>query len=479
MRKVNSYVQYDENNKIPIEAQITSVTYDELVSLKNDGKLTPKTYYTITDFVTVDLVYGTTDDITIGTPEPLTVMATGNNQISRQVYSSLYPEDIILYDITDINCGDDNLTPRKGRIIRRTDQYNNSTPWDFRNVKFRMLTIEVDNYNELSEYDTGSLVKKNGWIYKAAMRADAPTPAGNDPELSNTLYWIKFLPVGSNLIPYPIGDGPKTNNIGSCVNSGVSYTYDYFYTFSNNIGQENSNAFENIFIGDGSNNIVLISGDEDFRDLTIGEYCTNLRIKGNVEGSSIKSYSENNIINGDFFGVTCNGYPMTNNILGEFRSVTINGIFSGNIIRSATNGCVFQSETVYNSIDTIANGVSGSDLWNCRIGNLSYYNLAYRFTDSSIENGNQFSTLSSCLQCEFKGEQIGISVLLPISLIVFPSMKSTIIELASDYGNDFSTSSGTILAALTNASIATKIVGDDTDGFYVLQRTLGKETIIT
>jgi len=119
------------------------VTYDELYSLYTGGTLTPGGYYLMTDFQTCydqpnfnnvgDPIV--TGNYKTGNTEPLLLLATSTTGFSPTVYSTLYPQDKITYDI-NWNTTEVTSSPAKGRITERIDEKNNRADYDFRAVQF-------------------------------------------------------------------------------------------------------------------------------------------------------------------------------------------------------------------------------------------------------------------------------------------------------------------------------------------------------
>ena len=82
-------------------------TYSELTTLIDSSSLVPGQYYRITDYATAHNIIGTNQsEINVGTVEPLVVLATSTSTVHHQAYSTLYPQDIIHYDITGGNTND-------------------------------------------------------------------------------------------------------------------------------------------------------------------------------------------------------------------------------------------------------------------------------------------------------------------------------------------------------------------------------------
>jgi hypothetical protein len=118
-----------------------SITYGDLYNLYNNSSLVPGQYYLITDFQTIHLIPNTTD-IHTGGIEPLLVLATDVDTIDSQVYSTVYPNDVIQLNFTN-NLAEDGTTPRKGLITYRKDTIANNEVigLDFREWRYRRYKI--------------------------------------------------------------------------------------------------------------------------------------------------------------------------------------------------------------------------------------------------------------------------------------------------------------------------------------------------
>ena len=119
-------------------AELIEVTYDELLNLKNTSSLVKGQNYLLTDYETTYIQPVTSVNKSSGVIEPLIITATDVNKLHNQCKSTLYPQDIVYYEITgDIGnyYGTEGFT--KGKIYRRIDtQRNNDIGTDWRHVKY-------------------------------------------------------------------------------------------------------------------------------------------------------------------------------------------------------------------------------------------------------------------------------------------------------------------------------------------------------
>lgn len=252
------------------------ILYSELYSKYTGETLTPGKYYLITDFQTCydqpDFDYNGNPFTGSGTYhvssiEPILVLAVSNNTLSPNAYQSLYPKDKITYDITFTQT-ESTLSPAKGRITERIDEFNNRTDYDHRTILFKRYKsyfqdgtisgriIEMNNgivtglnTNFTGELSTGSTVwimSENPELYEVisiesasgmtvagfnyqnffnpiGFECEVMIPSGLDP-VNGTLYY--FNDVGSN----DISDGGDDmydggNRIYTDLFSDVPYTH--------------------------------------------------------------------------------------------------------------------------------------------------------------------------------------------------------------------------------------------------------------
>ena len=106
---------------------LIEVTYDELVNLKNTSALVKGQNYLLTDYETTYIQPVTNVNKSSGVIEPLIITATDVNKLHNQCKSTLYPQDIVYYEITgDIGNGYGTEGFTKGKIYRRIDTLRNN-----------------------------------------------------------------------------------------------------------------------------------------------------------------------------------------------------------------------------------------------------------------------------------------------------------------------------------------------------------------
>ena len=271
-----------------INNQLIEVTYNELLNLKNTSSLVKGQNYLLTDYMTTyeQPVTGLMKSSDI--VEPLILTAVSENQISNVCRSTLYPQDIVYYEITgDIGnyYGTEGFT--KGKIYRRIDTLrNNDIGTDWRHVKY-----DRDGVDKLLFEDYNN-------CYNNVIKT----------------YCLFNNVIGDSSFSNRIGDGFRNNTIGT-------------YFFSNTIGDN----FSSNTIGD------------NFYQNTIGRNFNSNTIGDNFSSNTIGDNFSSNTIGNSFFYNTIES--LSANIIGDnFQYNTVGNSFNFNII-----GDNFQYNTVGDS----------------------------------------------------------------------------------------------------------------------------------
>lgn len=324
-------------------ATVNSGTYSEIYDLSTGNTLVSGSYYLMTDFQTCydQPNYDsegnpiTTGNYKSGTTEPILVLATSTSGFSPTVYSTLYPQDKITYDIS-WNTTEVTNSPAKGRITERIDDRNNRADYDFRAVQFirydgwlseNYLTGKVSLVSStglvtgtttsfLSNFSVGSVV---GIYYPngapiSCFRYYEITSIVSDTEMyvtgrvlvdvSNT-----YFSTAQSLANYM---NPFQNNVtgGTNDNSAQYYTFNSNNNYNTYLGDNlNYNTFilsNNVFLsGDYENNtfggnVVGNTFNDDMDSNTIGPFCQYNIITNDFDKNTIGPFFQYNIIDCDF-----------------------------------------------------------------------------------------------------------------------------------------------------------------------------------
>ena len=225
---------------------LIEVTYDELLNLKNTSSLVKGQNYLLTDYETTYIQPVTNVSKSSGVIEPLIITATDVNKLHNQCKSTLYPQDIVFYEITgDIGNGYGTEGFTKGKIYRRIDTLrNNDIGTDWRHVK----------------YDRNGVDKLLFEDYTGCYNNDIKT------------YFLFNMVVGKIFQNNIIGNFSKNNTFGfTCTNNkiGDSFTGNTLgnYFQNNTIG----NNFQNNNIGrgfynNGTSTTPFLSNNTEFRN---------------------------------------------------------------------------------------------------------------------------------------------------------------------------------------------------------------------
>lgn len=291
---------------------IVAVTYDELVELIDGGELVAGSWYLLTDFRTVHYFTDgqtTLEDINTGELEPLLLLATSASTVDSRVFSPSFPTDVIHYDwdaanwLNDVSFSADQATivpGWKGIITYRWDtRQDNSTGYDFRNVKFRRWAIDEAGSEFDDLYYSWNSTDCNGLGVDALDYEDFYTwqdydPSrcfGNhiginhiygDPRLNNIVFhnddqgfcacnsfnvWCYWMTFGEGCAGNTFGVACNSNTFGEgCVANtfGTNCTYNTFSTGCNG-NTFGTNCGGNTFgVGAVFNELHLGVGSTDF-----------------------------------------------------------------------------------------------------------------------------------------------------------------------------------------------------------------------
>lgn len=139
------------------QISMISITYSELVALRDNGKLIAGMQYHITDYVTTTTQ---TDTESAGHPFDIIVTADSENTLNEVARAALHEGDTYFAEAKleawQIWYCIDNDTERfgwadaengKGVIYRMIDEFDNDCPYDFKNIKFVRWELEKPTMN--------------------------------------------------------------------------------------------------------------------------------------------------------------------------------------------------------------------------------------------------------------------------------------------------------------------------------------------
>lgn len=345
-----------------------NVTYSELVALIGSSELIQGNSYLITDFQTI---YDQPDFDSFGNAqlpvptlsgaiEPLIVEAVSTNEISNQAFSTVYENDLILYN-WNFQATETNTTPAKGIITRRTtDYYNdgrrNSTPYDSRAVLFK-------RYESVSGSGIYNSYKDTGFA-----SSNVPT----------------------------FGNNCTSNYIGNFWNTDINaYIMGYPFILPNTVWGNNSSFNK---VGDQAFNVTL--GDFNCDNNNIGNYFFN---------NTIDAYFQNNEI-GNFFANNTIGEYFKENQIGNFFGLNYTGsfyVFYPNTIGSNFQRNFIQDKFYSNNIGItcVDNNIKSGFVNNDVNADFSSNNISDGFENNTILDGFSKNTIGQ----QFYGNNVGLS----------------------------------------------------------------------
>lgn len=356
-------------------ANIASVAYTDLVSLRDEGKLTAGTFYRITDYMTTTAQFGT---LSAGHQFDVIVLALSKNALAEEAYAVHSERDTEGY-FANSNLSAwklwyslDNDTAKfawadaengKGVIYRMIDEFNNDIPYDFKNIMYSLddaiVECEIQKYGSWFEgsftrdstndkvinneqyyawfYNVTAGPSGSGVCYTKEERISVDSILYNDSgsEFSD----VKLLSVISEV--YTFGMGESADLSGNCYNNSIGVYITFGKQELNRIifGED---CYDNTF---GNNCYSNIFGNT-CQSNTFGNHCSDNASGVNYQGNTFGDNCTNNTFGNYYYGNTF-GNNCTNNTFGNHCR---NNTF-GNSCHSNTFGNSCISNTFGNSCD--------------------------------------------------------------------------------------------------------------------------------
>jgi hypothetical protein len=407
---LSAITEYVQNN---ITTTVFTTNYNELRSMITGSSLNAGSYYLMTDYQTCydqPNYDNTKNPITTGnykteTTEPILLLAISTTGFSPTVYSTLYPQDKITYDIT-WNTTEITSSPAKGRITERIDNFNNRTDYDHRSILFkRYRGYSYDENNPLAGLigingitgTTGILYGNTGTTFNSNISSGSIIVIPNlNPVFfevisvaSNSLAIISGVTIsGTDSAPYySASDDGIMSYYQPNINQNEVYEYTTFGDAIDDGGAVNNyiGNYSNLHLEFGTGDFLLANNvllEGSFRNNTIGNGSYNNTFNDDCDNNQIGDSFYNNSTNDDFDG----------NIIGEnFRDNYITSNFNNNRIGSdfysnTLLGGSFYRNNIGNNFNN--NVWTNNDFQNNEIGNQFNYNKIYNdFYNNDIGNG--------------------------------------------------------------------------------------------
>jgi hypothetical protein len=436
-------LQFPTNNTLlPVEynegsyhISFSSITYNEgsysqFVVEANSGLLTPGRLYLMSDYQTCyDQPNYTNEGVAIltgnyktGTTEPILLLATSITGFSPTVYSTLYPNDKITYDIT-WNTTEVTSSPAKGRITERIDRFNNRADYDFRAVQFIRYqsffsqayyhgTLSIDGLGNVvgvgtdftNDFSVGNILGIHspnggnligGFAYYEILTVTDAT--------NMTVTGTTFYPESNKF--YSRGESSGNMSPFQCNVPTSSYTgFTEYYTFHN----ENS---YNTYLGDNQNyvnfgdfilsNNVFLNGT--YQNMTFGGSVLGNTFDNVMSNTTCGPFFQYNIITNNFDENTIGPEFTFNFIDCDMQGNSIVGNFNYNMLGD-DDGNDFDSNEIGWGFQSNFLSLDIGDFFNNQIGSYFYQNIIDNSFDSNVI-GDNFNT--NRIEDNFDNNQIG------------------------------------------------------------------------
>ena len=427
-------------------------TYDELYSFATGGTLTAGSYYLMTDYQACydqpnfdnlkDPI--TTGNYKTGTTEPILLLAISTTGFSPTVYSTLYPNDKITYDIT-WNTTEITSGSTKGRITERIDNFNNRTDYDNRSILFkRYYGYSYEENNPLSGLvgisgitgTTAVLYGNTGTTFNLNLSTGSIVSIQNTyasffeviSVVSDSLAIISGVTINVTTdSPYYLGN---EDSIMSYYQPNIRQdqvyeftTFDYVNLYGggavNNYIGNYSNLYLEFNVGDFllANNVFINDDDFVYRNNTIGDRSYNNTFNDDCDNNQIGDSFYNNSMNDDFDGNIIGENFNNNYITSNFNNNRIGSDFNSNTLLGSTFyrnniGNNFE-DNVWTNSDFSDNEIGNFFEDNTIVANFVNNNIQNDFYDNNISDGFQYNQIGSLFNNNTIGENFGFGSAFP------------------------------------------------------------------
>lgn len=387
----NYYTKEELNNLINKFLQYVSITYADLVALKNASKLVEGTYYKIIDYIT------TTNGNSATRSEPsrsaghqfdVVIQAVGPSDLSQMGTCALHEGDTyfansnlsgwqIWYDI-DNNASkyDWAVTDGtgKGVIYRMIDEFQNDLPYDFKNIQFYRDKTSDKYKAGVNYFSADDNYYYTFWDSKDKL--DLSIQSG---------YVCTYNKIGINQLAdadSDKGDFVLNNNV-FMTNNVIETTTISTTCHSNTISGEIRN---NTLSSNCYKNILLCTGvfQDNQLDILFVNNTTGAIIKY-IRSTHFGAESQNNIFDGATIQANTFGYKTIGN--------TFKNVFVQSVASLGFNGNTFNGQVVSNTFDIFfRNNIINGSLNYCTFGKSNLNNNIGPYT-ITMNTGDRVSYL--------------------------------------------------------------------------------------
>ena len=315
--------------------KLISITYSELVGLRNSSMLQPGRFYRITDYVTTTIQ---TNTRSAGHAFDIIVLATSPNTLNENAKAISHENDTY-FEFCNLNAWeikydlDNNISKfawaddenGKGVIYYMKDELNNECYYDFKNIQFKRWAItDIQNTNFVGS-DLTAL--KRDFVYK------------DDGSRYSSRYAYKPEDITHGSTKFIVGAGDEEN-------FGWYYTFSTIKYMSSDTDKYKLDEIEDASVGTeffdfGSplvsspcyGNVIeplYNNNDSDIYDGNGGQVLNNIVLNAYYDYVNVTNYTSNE----NYFGYGCanmsTGYGCTNNTFGQNCKNSIFGYDSSN-----------------------------------------------------------------------------------------------------------------------------------------------------
>ena len=343
-----------------------SVTYAELVNLRDNGELLAGIQYRITDYVTTTVQ---NDTKSAGHQFDLIVLALSPTELSEQARAIQYERDTDGYfanshlEAWQIWYSLDNDTERfawadatngKGVIYRMIDEWGNDCPYDFKNVQFKHPndTEKYPDYYYTFSTVISKVVGDHSFNGAYCNRNEIGVYVTNQKQLLNRIVFINPSnfsscyrnSFGNYCYSNSFGNECYSNSFGNGCYRNSFGNYCYFNRFGNY-------CYYNSFVGYCHSNSF---GNECYSN-SFGGYCYSNSFGNEYYSNRFGNYCYRNSFGNYCYSNSFGGYCHSNSFGNECYS---NSFGNKNNFNSFGNGCYSNSFGNYCRYNKADDGVS-------------------------------------------------------------------------------------------------------------------------
>ena len=356
-----------------------SVTYSELVQLRNSGALYPGATYRITDY---QCSSSDADTSVASNKFDILVKAIDTDKLSehcgalRNTSDSYFPEETN-FEAWEIWYCLDNDTSRfgwasasgKGIIYRLIDEFGNDCPYDFKNIMFKRTASWFSSHEDWCNEALGDVPTTDKLYFTFSLIASANS---NGTDLSTNYYnGQKYLKFYQNKIAPYYSDSVQQLNKNVFILKSIGNMGCYSNTFGNNCY---SNTFGNYC-----------------QSNTFGNYC-----QSNTFGNNCYSNTFGNNCFSNTFGNYCQSNTFGNYCYSNAFGNNCDSNTFGNNCDSNTFGNYCYSNTFGNNCDSNTFGRTSTSLqsycrYNCLEDGVQY---TYFYTTQTTSSSNYLQNIT-------------------------------------------------------------------------------------